>query len=118
MPENGATSNLDHWLRGREPVTSASRVPRPPARITTRIALHDHWRGDGDDESSAVFTIRSLLLDDLVGEIPRQDEHVVRPLARSVSTETGMCMPGVKRPTLRGFLSTVYGTRSGRSRSS
>src|SRR5437899_12432002 len=46
--------------------------------LTPSINSNDLRRGDGDDEASATLAVRMLLLEDLVGQVPGQEEQVVR----------------------------------------
>src|SRR6267143_2999847 len=69
---------------GRTSVSSARRVPNPPQRITactgdivrTRSWLDDTRAWDRDDESTPARAIRVLLPEDLVREVPREQERV------------------------------------------
>src|SRR6476620_12770569 len=62
---------------GRVVVSSASRVPFPPARMTTFISVHPRFR-HGSDEPPALSPVTYLLIHDLARKIPGQNEHVVR----------------------------------------
>ena len=98
---------------GRVAVSSASRVPSPPASSTTFMLSHHPRLGYGTMNRPAAIPVRLLLAHDLVGEIPREDQHVVGPplVASVVHGRTGDVLPGVNRPTFSGFLSTVNGSR-------
>src|SRR5215510_1125615 len=100
---------------GRTVVSSASRVPRPPARMITFMlqtfrngewgmgsrgtrksfptphcplpASHcplpsyqsnHHWNRNGNDEAPAALAVLPLLPHDLFGEIPGENQRIVR----------------------------------------
>src|SRR5215207_10053662 len=60
---------------------SRIRVPRPPQKSTTFmisvLGIDDRHIGDRDDELAAPGADVTHLLDDLVLEVPRQDQDVV-----------------------------------------
>src|SRR5688572_13764879 len=75
-----------HHVRAKKPRSSSwrsgSTTSTPGSRVSTKIIVsQDAGRGHGHDEGAAFLEIGALLLDDLAGDVPRQDDRVVRHLA-------------------------------------
>src|SRR5467141_805229 len=71
--------------------------------LTPSINSQDLRRGDGDDEASATFTVCMLLLEDLVGQVPGQEEQVVRAaVTHRVGGEDGQMGAGRIQALLDG----------------
>ena len=76
--------------------------------------MSEHRRlRDRDDELRAPVAGVGHLLEDLVLEVPRQDEDVVGlGLVDALGRWIGMCVPGRNRPCLYGLRSTVKSMKS------
>ena len=84
------------------------------------VAVADHRRtgvrlGQRDDVAGAPATAGLQLVDDLVDDVPRQDEHDLGTSRAKVldRTDRHCRTPGMRRPCLAAAASTVNGSRSG-----
>src|SRR5262245_47403687 len=58
--------------------TSTTYTPAIAVSVNVMSAVsHDADLGHGDDEASAASPVLRLLREDLVGEVPRQQQHVL-----------------------------------------
>ena len=96
---NGERAMAGHDLHRRD------LRSRPVQRARARAASYDPRLGDRDDEPASRLAVDPLLLEDLVGEVPGQEQHVVRhrleqrsPAARSA----GRC-PACSGPACAGW---------------
>src|SRR5947209_6646454 len=101
-----ASPSIMGAVRIRLPLTSGHgttwEVTRTLGRVTISV-WNDSWLGHGHDPASAPLGVLGLLVHDLLGEVPRQDEHIVGHGAHQlVDVDDGKLSPRHQPPLLHG----------------
>src|SRR5687768_4449520 len=82
-----ASNSRRHQERAKKPRSSSwrsgSTTSTPGSGVSAKVIVSEDARGGhGHDEGAALLEIGALLADDLVGDVPGQDDGVLRHLAQ------------------------------------